>query len=94
MGGCMIARMPPNSEIPEHKDAGPCGFYYDRFHIVLKSKDVDFYCGDEVVQMKEGELWWFDQTLPHKVINKSDEDRIHLIMDIKTLRDGKWPTPN
>ena len=32
--------------------------------------------------MAKGECWWLDGSLPHQVDNNSDEDRIHLVVDI------------
>ena len=32
--------------------------------------------------MKKGSCWWLDVSLPHKVVNKSDIDRVHLVVDI------------
>ena len=40
--------------------------------------------GNEVKYLKQGEIWEFDNTLTHVVINMSDEPRIHLIIDYKT----------
>jgi hypothetical protein len=59
--------------------------YYDRYHVVLNSQPgVIFRCGDEQVYMAPGEVWWFDNTVEHEVINNSNDDRIHLIVDIKS----------
>lgn len=85
LGGCLIAKMPPHSSIPEHSDIGPCAYYYDlRLHIVLQAINVDFHCGSETVQMNTGDMWWFDLNQPHSLVNNSDIERIHLIMDIKS----------
>ena len=32
--------------------------------------------------MNKGSCWWLDVSLPHKVVNKSDTDRVHLVVDI------------
>ena len=32
--------------------------------------------------MAKGECWWLDVSLPHKVVNKSHIDRVHLVVDI------------
>lgn len=31
--------------------------------------------------MNPGECWYMDFTLSHRVINRSDFDRVHLVMD-------------
>ena len=33
-------------------------------------------------RMAKGECWWLDVSLPHQVDNNSDEDRVHLVVDI------------
>ena len=33
-------------------------------------------------RMAKGECWWLDVSLPHQVDNDSDEDRVHLVVDI------------
>lgn len=36
------------------------------------------------VNMKVGECWVLDTRKPHTVINEGDQDRIHLVIDVKT----------
>ena len=35
-----------------------------------------------VSQSFVNEYWWLDVSLPHQVDNNSDEDRVHLVVDI------------
>ena len=35
--------------------------------------------------MQPGELWWFDPTVTHEAFNDSDEERIHIIVDILSM---------
>lgn len=96
LGRVLIAKMHPGTIIPIHSDIIPQAtkafpnkiapaVYYDRYHIVLKSHPgVVFKTGDEEVYMGTGEAWWFDNTKDHEVINNSVDDRIHLIIDIRS----------
>jgi aspartyl/asparaginyl beta-hydroxylase (cupin superfamily) len=34
--------------------------------------------------MAAGEVWWFDNTVEHEVVNNSADDRIVLICDIRS----------
>ena len=53
-----------------------------RLHIpVVTRPEVSFHCDDQVVNMAEGESWIFDNWRPHKVENRSDVTRIHLVAD-------------
>lgn len=53
-----------------------------RLHFpVITNPAVEFYCEDERVYLKEGECWYLNANLPHRVSNNSDTDRIHLVVD-------------
>jgi len=53
-----------------------------RFHIPLQTNDkVDFFIQDEKIPMKEGECWYLNLNLPHRVSNAGRTDRIHLVLD-------------
>lgn len=87
LGRCLITRLKPGACITPHEDQGAPATYYDRFHILLKNNPGSiFRAGDEQVQMRAGEVWWFDNTKEHEVINHSNDDRLTLIVDIRTTR--------
>jgi hypothetical protein len=71
------------SSIREHKDYN-LG-YEDgevRFHVpVLTNPEVEFYLSGQRVVMNEGECWYLNFNLPHRVVNHSATDRIHLVID-------------
>jgi len=67
--------------------------FYDRYHIVLKSSPgTIFRCGDEQVYMAMGEVWWFNNLIEHEVLNNSIDDRIHLVVDIRTYKNDYIPS--
>jgi len=85
LGRCMINRIRPGGRIFPHADTPAHANYWDRHHIVLKGlPGAQFRCGDETVQMGTGEVWFFRNELEHEVVNNSAEDRLHLIVDIRT----------
>lgn len=87
LGRCMINKIAPGGRIYPHADTPAHCEYYSRFHIVLESNAQSFFrAGDEQVNMRAGEIWWFDNSLEHEVRNEGDNDRIHLIVDIRTSR--------
>ena len=45
-----------------------------------------FTCGDETVHMPPGSIWWFHARVEHSVFNGGSEDRITMIVDIRTFR--------
>lgn len=85
LGRVMINKIRPGGRIFPHADTPIHANYWDRFHYVVQSAPgVNFRCGDETVQMQTGEVWWFDNSEEHEVVNNSAEDRLHLIVDIRT----------
>ncbi|WP_217449734.1 aspartyl/asparaginyl beta-hydroxylase domain-containing protein [Cupriavidus taiwanensis] len=87
LGRCMITRLKPGGRILPHADAGAPATYYERFHVVLLSAPgCVFRAGDEQLHMRTGDVYWFDNEQVHEVVNNSAEDRVHLIIDIKTSK--------
>jgi len=87
LGRCIINKLKPGGIIYPHADTPAHAEYYDRFHIVLQSNPgAIFRCDNERVSMRTGEVWWFNNRLEHEVINNSVDDRIHLVVDIRTSK--------
>jgi hypothetical protein len=87
LGRVLITKLRPGATIAPHVDMGSPAEFYDRFHIVLNSAPgCLFRSGDETVYMQTGDVWWFDNRAQHEVINNSADDRIHLIIDIRTFK--------
>lgn len=85
LGRLMIVNLPKDGAISAHRDEGAPAEYYDRYHVALHAlPGVGFRAGAEVIEMRTGELWWFDNRQEHEVINRSGSERIHLIADIRT----------
>lgn len=91
LGRCFISKMKPGTSIGRHSDIGDDlsvhydnEQYYHRYHIVLQGGAGSmFMCGEEQVNMRTGEVWWFDGSEEHEVVNNSTDDRIHIVCDIK-----------
>lgn len=90
LGRVIINRIKPGGRTYVHADEPVHSSYYDRYHVVLQASATGnvFTCGDEQVAMQRGEVWWFNNKLLHEVVNNSDDDRLHLIIDIRTRRCG------
>lgn len=87
LGRIMINKISPGGRIFPHADTLVHADYYSRFHVVLQSQPgVVFRCGDEQVYMAPSEVWWFRNSEEHEVINNSADDRIHMVIDIRTSR--------
>ena len=83
IGRVMIVELPAGASIDEHVDEGAYADHFDRFHICLQAGHVAFIAGEEMVEMKAGEAWWFDHKAPHRVdAHSGHAPRIHLIVDL------------
>jgi hypothetical protein len=69
--------------IKQHKDAGLAFENGEaRLHFpVITNPDVEFFSENERIFLQEGECWYLNANLPHRVSNLSLHDRIHLVVD-------------
>jgi aspartyl/asparaginyl beta-hydroxylase len=78
-----LLRLGAGSLIREHRDY--CLGFGDselRIHIpVVTSPEVEFYVAGQRVVLSEGEAWYIDFNLPHRLYNGGSADRIHLVID-------------
>lgn len=55
-----------------------------RFHIpIFTNTGVEFYLDNERLIMNEGECWYLNLSLKHRVNNFGNTDRVHLVIDCK-----------
>jgi hypothetical protein len=87
LGRVIISRLKPGGVITAHADAD--GAYTEqlhamRLHVALQGEPGSLYhCGGETVNMRTGQVWWFDHKAVHAVENNSADDRIHLMIDLE-----------
>lgn len=61
-----------------------------RLHFpIVTNPFVEFYLDNERLQMQEGECWYINANLPHRLANKGNSDRLHLVVDCKV---NEWLT--
>jgi len=78
----LLVRLKGQGVIPPHVDNGFSLLNCRRIHIPVQSTDgVEFTVGGEQRVMKEGELWEINNAREHSVVNRSDKERVHLIID-------------
>lgn len=78
-----LLKLAARSSIREHSDY-KLGFEDGemRVHVpVVTNLDVAFFLAGDQVIMREGEAWYLNLNLRHRVENHSDTDRIHLVID-------------
>lgn len=73
------------SVIKEHRDIGLAFEQGEaRLHIpIFTNEKVEFYVDGHPVRMQEGQCWYINANLPHRVANRGEYDRIHLVIDCK-----------
>jgi quercetin dioxygenase-like cupin family protein len=55
-----------------------------RLHFpIITNLLVEFYLDNERLQMQEGDCWYINANLPHRLANKGSSNRIHLVVDCK-----------
>lgn len=69
--------------IKEHTDKE---LYFEkgevRLHFpVITNQFVEFYLDNERLPMQEGECWYINANLPHRLANNGSNNRIHLVVD-------------
>ena len=83
IGKVVFPKLKAGQKIYKHKDTTDYLNIIHRIHIpIITNKDIMFYIDDGVLNMFEGECWEINNMKSHEVINDSDEDRIHLMIDI------------
>lgn len=83
IGRVMIVKLKAGGSIDEHVDEGAYAEHYDRFHVVLSSNSGnEFVVDSHAFRSQPGEAWWFNHKKPHYVANRSNADRIHMIVDV------------
>lgn len=78
----IFARLLAGGKIPKHADGGFSLLNSHRVHIpIVTNTENIFFVNGEEKNMRVGEMWEINNELVHMVENRSDEDRIHLIVD-------------
>lgn len=87
LGAVLITKLPPGGEINPHIDGGWHASHYSKFYVPIQNgPGSNFYWEDGYIDPRLGEAWRFDNSVPHWVVNASDQDRISMIVCIKTAR--------
>jgi len=86
IGGILCTRLPPGGRIERHSDAG--GWHAERYnrkcYVVLRAnaRCIVECDGDEQV-FREGEIFEFDNTRPHSMVNGGNDMRTTLIICLR-----------
>lgn len=83
----MFAKLKPNSRIKKHTDEGVLLKIPQRIHIPIYTEEhlIDTEINNITYHLKEGTIYNFNNTVPHRVINNSLKDRINFIIDVSEI---------
>ena len=79
-----LMKLSAGSRIKTHTDLNLAFEHGEaRLHIPVKTNaHVHFFINDIEVKMREGECWYLKLSEPHSVVNNSETDRVHLVLDV------------
>ena len=82
-GRILLIKLSANKDVSEHTDKGDYLSTVRRFHIPIITNDLVYYTvNGEKINMKQGECWEINNLKSHSVLNNSNIDRVHLLVDI------------
>lgn len=85
LGRVIVTKLAPGKKIIPHVDGGAPATYYTRYQIALQSlPGALFTIEDETVNFESGDVWLIDNKKEHSVVNNSRDDRIVMIVDIRS----------
>ena len=85
LGGILITKLPAGGMIKPHTDSGWHAGYYEKFYVAISNPKGSYFCFEnDRIDAKDGECYWFRNDVTHWVENNSNEDRIAMIVCIKT----------
>jgi len=78
-----LARILPGGEVEQHEDTNPFLETCHRIHIPLRTNpDVIYSIQGSNYHWEEGKIYEFNNMLPHGCKNSSNQERIHLIINL------------
>lgn len=87
MGGVLITRIPPGKSVKPHTDPGWHARSYDKFAVQITSAPGQKFCFEgEELETRPGDLFTFDNSHTHWVVNPTNYERITMIVCIRVER--------
>ena len=81
---CRVTRLAGAASMPARMNRNYHGFRRISVYVpIVTNPTARLFCRDKSIQMAAGDVWTFDHTLPHWMINKSSQDCFHLIVEIR-----------
>lgn len=88
LGGLLITKIPPGGAVHPHVDNGWHAEFYQKFAVqIAGNEQQEFHFEDRSLKTVTGDIFTFNNQLKHWVTNDSDEDRITMIVCIRSRLD-------
>jgi uncharacterized RmlC-like cupin family protein len=85
IGAVLITRIPAGKQVYPHVDGGWHARHYDKHAIQIRGNAQQrFVVEDEELVTLTGDEFYFNNSVPHFVINDSTEDRITMIVCLRS----------
>ena len=83
VGAVRLLNLKSGAVIKEHRDHELAFEHGEaRLHIpIFTNEQVEFWVQNQRISMEEGDCWYINANLPHRVANHGSSDRIHLVID-------------
>jgi hypothetical protein len=92
LGGVLATRIPAGNCCKVHNDAGYNAKEFSKYAIQVRGNKHQGFCFDDsILHSQTGEVFWFYNQHDHWVYNASYEERITLIVSLRTTRGVKAP---
>ena len=79
---CGFLALPVDEYVGAHIDEGTYYKTKDRYHLSIKG-EYQYFTGGEIIKVKPGTLFWFNNKMPHGAVNTADETRITFVFDVR-----------
>jgi hypothetical protein len=83
LGRSRLMKLAAGAEVVAHVDFNYHWYTRVRIHVpIVTNPGVQFHCGNDSLHMQAGECWIFNSWRRHRVANASEQDRVHLVIDV------------
>jgi hypothetical protein len=84
LGGVLITRVPPGGEVKPHVDHGWHAHAHDKIAVQIQGNRGQSFCFDMVsLRTVPGDVYQFDNSFKHWVLNPTDQERITMIVCVR-----------
>lgn len=85
LGGVLVTAIPPGGSVKPHVDPGWHAKHYDKYAIQLMAHPDSFFgFTDGQFHTAPGDVYWFNNQVPHWVENDTPETRVTIIACIRS----------